>query len=363
MKTSSIKFKAFALLASISLYPTFSIADSLKANEFEGPSDERECILKMARKLMDGATGYSGIQLEKEVYTRRNRTETDEYTIYGSSQMTTPKDYKIQFKARRGELSNKLSGCRVIGDVSIVNSQGDKIVAITFPEYATSPSYTTTANKFPLDVEKEKGLKPKADFFKEKEAATPAPKGSIPFTMDKTEAKIAGAEAVGWYAAGKMFKSKTSTGVLKKVKMGVRTFFVLEELGHIKRAVEYVENGGEPKLLGVDAGVLDLIEKDRLIKGYNYLNTTFLEKTEVLKDPADIKKELEAGLVPHAKKDDKVPTPGATHDTVTITPIAGPSFTNQVPKERPKASPDEEEEAKRKARREALERLKKEGEK
>ncbi len=255
-------------------------------------SDKRECILALAKNLLDTSSIRYHV-FEPNVYYRKGLAETTEYTVY-----TTDRRTKVQFKA---EMSN--GACTFVGQFSVVDITGNTSYVIE-----QSNNYSGYRQIYPSEAwgskkeEEEKTYKDSEyrtkvlnNFMKEfNYAPSKQPGEKIKLNLDQDlilkDAPVLIGEAALWRASNKI--TKFNTGKLKVVRMMGKAVLVAEESGHFINAYEVINDGGKPKYIALDSNILDQVKKIyKDAPGYN--------DTGVLVDPATLKHSLEA--VPHKK--------------------------------------------------------------
>ncbi len=314
--------------------------------------DEREAVLRVAQRYLYNTLStyekyefdrpkevpkeythsekigrWASLKLENEVYFKVSPKNDGYklYTIYATSDKTTPKDYKVQFYAK--EIPSPQKGFTIEMDGSgrtagkefiVINSQGETVMK---NEYRSS----STLVEFPLDPKKEKTLIPVEGFFNEKSyGPPPAPRDSKlhvdldPDLIFKT-APVAIAELAAWKASNKF--GKLNAGKLKILRQFGKVLLVVEQGGHIINAYEVVNEGGKPKYSALSPELLGKLE-NIAIKTYDEVKDLMKtpEETGVLRDESQVKKDLESpALVPHVQKSESPATHSGT--TPTTRPV------------------------------------------
>ncbi len=297
-------------------------AESARAEIVVLSDKERECILKLSREILDKTRGtereaWQSIQFESDVFFRKNHLETDEYTVYGKSEKLTPRDYKVQFKAKFGEVKGG-QGCELKGDATLVDAEG--VTVATYDHFKGSFSGLST-KEYLYNERLDKRIVMSKAFVTEK-AFSPATEvkvkdkpvsfkeivshDAVPFAM----------EQAAWHGLLKRLSPKTRT--FKTFRFGSRIFVWGDMVAHGKQAWEVVfgEDGKEPSFIPVADVVWEKINS-KLSEKYK------IEQTGVLRVETEYKQELERHnpAPPNAevevKPEGKTPS---THNAPSSTP-------------------------------------------
>ncbi len=280
-----------------------------RTKEVRNAVDERDCILKLARKYLDMEPGaHKDLKLENKVYFRKDILE-DTYTVYAVSGKDS-QEYKITISAK---YNTENKSCSNLYQFRLLDSKGELVTYAETEAHhyfkVVEPTSTARAIYSPTDFNRER--KYRAD-------QCPTSK-NIQFDIDpellSKDLPVVVGEALLWKTSNKI--TKMNAGKWKLVRKFGKAFLIFEESGHVVNAYEVIEEGGKPKYIAVDANILARLHRtssELLIKASDKICTT-----GVLTDSTDPKIVLEEGLVQHQKREE---TPSPSVHTSQADPSA-----------------------------------------
>lgn len=277
-------------------------------SSFSG-EDERMAVLSAVQSIIKGADKsddgkgrkepWPSIQFETDVFYRKNSLESNEYTVYGRSEFLTPSEYKIHFKAKISDDSEKGKICKLENNPIVIDAQGNTVV--TYDHKTGSYKLADSLDYF-KNKKLEKLLNPAKDFYEQKnyspETRVETSKKDWAIPSLNGLAQTASGDLLfgyGEYKVGSMVLSripKTYRG-LKLVRMGGILYLTGETAAHGEQMWEVVTHGKDEVSM---FPITDYLTIKNIKNGITYGGKKVgyqLEETGVLKSPDKYLEELE----------------------------------------------------------------------